>query len=59
MAKIKRNMRTIRKIHEGDRYTFKNGKAKVPGCLYRGKPMYITIEEFEAFLKEEKECSDH
>jgi hypothetical protein len=34
------------KIHDGERYLFKGGVAKVPGTLYRGKPMLITLREF-------------
>lgn len=46
-VKLKRKMRTIRKEHDGERYTFRDGVAKVPGCWFQGKPMVITIEEFD------------
>lgn len=44
--KIKRNTRTIIKRYDGETYHFKNGFAKVPGCVFAGKPMKISLIEF-------------
>ena len=46
MAKIKINSRTIIKKHDGETYHFKNGFAKVPGMVFVGKPMRISLKEF-------------
>jgi hypothetical protein len=45
--KLKRNSRTIIKKHDGETYHFKNGFAKVPGCVFAGKPMRINLIEFK------------
>ena len=51
MGKIKIKSRTIIKKHDGEVYHFKNGFAKVPGCIFSGKPMKISLKEFQQ-LKE-------
>ena len=50
--KIKRKMRTIRKKHDGETYTFKNGIAKIPGMFYKNprKPYLITLTEFNEII---------
>jgi hypothetical protein len=52
MAKIKRRTRNIIKTYDGERYLFKNGIAVVPGCRFQGKPMTITIKEFNELSQE-------
>lgn len=44
--KLKRKLKTIYKKNEGETYIFKNGVAKVPGVTWKGKPVMITIKEF-------------
>lgn len=53
MAKFKRKTKTVRITYEGEVYTFKNGYAKVPGVLYQGKPMLISIKNFREMTKGE------
>lgn len=52
MGKIKMNTRSIIKTHDGETYMFKNGFAKVPGCVFSGKPMKISLKEFNYFINE-------
>lgn len=47
--KIKRPV--IKKSFDGELYTFKNGKAVIPGCSWKHKPMYITLKEFKELTK--------
>jgi len=44
--KFKRVIRTVYKWDNNERYIFKNGVAVVPGIKFKGKPMTITLKEF-------------
>ena len=52
MGKIKLNTRSIIKTHDGEKYFFKNMVAKVPGCLFQGRPMRVTLKEFNELTRE-------
>ena len=44
--KFKRQSKTVYKKNKHEHYIFKNGVAKVPNIKYKGKPMIITLKEF-------------
>ena len=50
MAKIKM-FAGMKKCPSGEKYIFRNGIALVPGCIYAGKPMKISIVEFREISK--------
>lgn len=50
MGKFKLKSRTVIKKHDGEVYTFRNSVAKVPGCLYKGKPMLISLKTFKELV---------
>lgn len=52
MAKIKRQMRTVVMVSDGEKYTFRNGVAKVPGAFFKKKQMVITLGEFKQLERE-------
>ena len=45
--KFKPQKRTVYRKKDGETYIFKNGIAKVPGVKFKGKPMTITLKEFD------------
>jgi hypothetical protein len=52
VGKIKMNTRNIIKTYDGEKYFFRNMRAKVPGCYFQGKPMTITLKEFNELSQE-------
>ena len=52
--KLKLKRKPIIKRHGKDIYKFINGVAVVPGSYFRGRPMTITLKEFNEALKEDE-----
>jgi len=48
-------MKTVRIKFDDEMYIFKNGYAKVPGCLYKGKPMLISLKYFKEMAQKHEE----
>ena len=48
---MKLKLKTIKKWHDGELYKFVRGVAIIPNTYFCGKPMLITLKEFNEFKK--------
>lgn len=48
---MKLKLKTITKRHDGETYKFRRGVAAIPGTYFQGRPMTITLKEFNEFKR--------
>lgn len=57
--KFKRAIKKVYRKDSGETYIFKNGLAKIPGVKFKGKPMMITLKEFDELTNKSTQRKNH